>query len=843
MPDGTDRSFLDTSPGNRDETGSVISFPGTHPPKGRPPDNLPLELSTFIGREREVAKVERLMAGDTRLLTLYGSGGSGKTRLALAVAQRMVDRFDDGVWWAELAPLPDPDLVAGTLASALGVREVPDRSLADVLVEHLKPRKTLVVLDNCEHLVEACAELAAALLRACPELRILATSREPLRVVGEIVWMVPGLSLPVDHQPASAVELGRYEAVRLFVERARATNAGFELTEQNASAVTGLCRKLDGIPLAVELAAARARALAVEQISEKLENPLGLLTTGSRTSAARHQTLRAALEWSYDLLDEQERELLNRLSVFAGGWDLEAAEAVGAEVPTQAGLVLDLLSALVDKSLVVAEDIDEEDTSYVRYRMLEPVRQFAREKPEESQEAPEVLQRHAEHYLAFAETAEPELLGAAQGGWLGRLRAELGNLRAALAWSLEPGEDARDRAELGLLLAAALWRFWDMQGFHEGKRWLRAALERDPGGLPALRAKALGGLGWFLLFQQEYEPAIAVLEEAADLHKELGDESGAALALAHLGFAVLHGGFVERVPAFVDEGETLMREDLEGHARTFLRVALACAAVEEGDYDSAASQLEESLALSRELGDTRNIGYSLYLLGMTALLQGDLDRGEALLDECILLVQELDYKLGGAYILLGLGKVAALRGRPDRAARLWGAAEALREQLGMSISHFDLVHSGYERDLPSVRAALSEASFEAAWAEGRAFSPEQAAEYALGKVEDPPTAVPPTVAYVPEQASTTGTPAETAEAETITAAGLRVLALGPARVEKGVSPLDSPDWTHKTQELHFYLLSHPPAPRSRSGSPSGPMPPPPNSVAASTIPSTACARR
>jgi len=561
VPDGTDRSSRDVSPGNREETGTVISFPETHLPKGPPPDNLPLELSTCIGREREVAEVERLMAGDTRLLTLYCSGGSGKTRLALAVAQRMVEGFEDGVWWAELAPLSDPDLVAGTLASALGVREVPDRSLVDVLVEHLEPRKTLLILDNCEHLVEACADIAVALLRACPQLRILATSREPLRVVGETVWMVPGLSLPDGHQRSSVGELGRFEAVRLFLERAKATNAGFELTEQNASAVAGLCRKLDGIPLAVELAAARVRALAVEQISEKLEDPLGLLTTGSRTSAARHQTLRAALEWSYDLLDEQERELLNWLSVFAGGWDLEAAEAVGAEDPTQAGLVLDLLSALVDKSLVVAEDIDEELTSYVRYRMLEPVRQFAREKLEESPEGPEVLQRHAEHYLALAETAEPELLGARQGGWLGRLRTELGNLRAALAWSLEPVEDARDRAVLGLRLAATLWRFWDMQGFHEGKRWLRAALEKDPGGFPAVRAKALSGLGWILLFQQDYEPAIAALEEAVALHKDLEDESGAALALANLGFAVLHGGYQERVPTFVQEGEALMRED------------------------------------------------------------------------------------------------------------------------------------------------------------------------------------------------------------------------------------------------------------------------------------------
>ena len=304
--------------------------------------------------------------------------------MALAVAQEVVEGFEDGVWWVELASLSDPDLVAGALASSLSVREATDRSLTEVLVEHLKPREALVVLDNCEHLVEGCAVLVDALLRACPDLKILATSREPLRVVGEAIWMVPNLSLPDPQQQLATGDLGRYEAVRLFVERAEAADAGFGLTERNAKAVAVLCGKLDGIPLAIELAAARVMALTVEQISQKLEDPLSFLSTGSRTAPPRHQTLRRTLEWSYELLDEQ--ELLRRLSVFAGGWDLEAAEAVGAEDPLQAGRVLDLLSPLVDKSLVVAE-ASPVDAGELRYRMLEPVRQYARERIEESPEA------------------------------------------------------------------------------------------------------------------------------------------------------------------------------------------------------------------------------------------------------------------------------------------------------------------------------------------------------------------------------------------------------------------------------------------------------------------------
>jgi non-specific serine/threonine protein kinase len=686
-----------------------------------------LELSSFVGRQREIAEVEALLS-EHRLLTLTGPGGSGKTRLALAVASRLGDQFEDGVWFVELAPISDPDLVAWAVAQTLMIAEESGRPLADALARDLAATELLLVLDNCEHLVEACAALADALLKACPHLHILATSREPLRISGEASWSVPGLSLPDPGSLPPAEELTNFEAVRLFVERAREAHSGFALTEQNAPALTRLSRKLDGIPLAIELAAARTRVLTVEQILERLEDPLALLTSGSRVAASRHQTLRATLSWSYDLLSEAERALFRGLSVFVGGWDLEAVEAVGSDEPAEAVQVLELLSALVDKSLVMAEAQAE---GTLRYRMLEPIRQFARDKLQESGEEPEVRRRHAEHYLAFAETAEPELLGPDQGQWLGRLRVEFGNLREAHSWSLEPGQEGA-RARLRLQLAAALWRFWELEGLKENKVWLKSALEKDPGGFPAVRAKVLVGFGFILIFQGDYGGAIAALEEAILLYKEIGDRFGTAFALGNLGYAALHGGYRERVSAFVEEGEALMREgDLDGHTRAFLRLILASAAVEEDDLDSAVAQLDESLALCRKLGDLRTVSQSLFTLGMVELMRDDLDRGAALLDEGARMTGELGYRIGGVYYVWGLGKVGAMRGRPLRAAKLWGAAEALREDMGMSLSYFDLAASDYEQDLAAVRSTLGEASFEAAWAEGRTMSPEQAMEYAL----------------------------------------------------------------------------------------------------------------
>ena len=761
-----------------------------------------------------------MLGGDTRLLTLYGSGGSGKSRLALAVAQEVVERFDDGVWWVDLASISDAKLVPLALAQALSVREVPDRSLAESLAEYLAPREALVVLDNCEHLVYGCAALADALLRRCPYLKILATSREPLRVSGEAIWMVPSLSMPDPQRRPPGEQVMSYEAVRLFVQRAREANAGFALTERNAPVVARLCWKLDGIPLAIELAAARVRALSVEQISERLENPLSLLTTGSRTAEPRHQTLRAALEWSYELLDEQERALFERLSVFAGGWDLEAAEAIGADGSLEADLVLDVLSRLMDKSLVVAEESVDDDAS-LRYRMLVPVRQFGREKLEERTWAQDVLRRHAEYYLDLAERADRELMGPDQGRWLTRIRSELGNLRGALAWSAEPYQE--DRAELRLRLVAALGRFWGREGFEEGKWWLQLALESDPGGFPVARAKTLGELGFILLFQQTYGPAIAALEEAVAIYRELGDETGAAFALANLGQAAVHGGYHERLPAFERGGGELLEEGLEGPPRAYLLVILGMAAQGADNLDTAASRVEAGLALCREFGLLREASMSHFILGNVELDRGHLDRGVALLREGARIARELGDMLGTAYYVWGTGRVAVLREHPARAARLWGAAEILREQMGMTLSPFDLARSDYERDLAAVRSTLDEASFDAAWAEGRALPPEQAIDYAIDEMTSPDEAIPSdesppaqpiaerveAVEYALEERAEPHGKAEDTPSPDSSVDVLRIFALGPARVEKEGHALESPDWIQKPRELLYYLLCHP----------------------------------
>ena len=716
--------------------GSARVQPSSPRFRGRRPDTLPLERTSFVGRGREVAEIERLLS-ERQLVTLCGPGGAGKTRLALAVARDLVEAFEGDVWWVELAPISIPELVPRAVASALGVPESPDLSPAEALVANLQGRRAFLVLDNCEHLIEACADLADVLLATCPDLTLLATSREPLRVQGETNFMVPILSVPDPGLSLATRELAEYEAVRLFIERAGAVDSEFALTERNAPAVVRLCDRLNGIPLAIELAAARTRVLSVEQILGKLDDPLSLLRSGGRTVAARHRTLRATLQWSFELLDEAEKALLCRLSVFVGGWDLEAAEAVGTGDAVEAGLVLDLLSALVDKSLVVVE----ETGGALRYGMLEPVRQFGREELHGSPDEPEVRFRHAEHYLALAERAEPELVGPDQGLWLGRLRTEFANLREAHSWSLEPG-DEEERAWLRLRLPAALWRFWGGQRFEEGKRWLQTALQRDAGEFPATRARALDGLGFILVFQQDYGQAIEALEGAIALYKELGDRSGAALALANLGYAALHGGYMERVPAFVQEGEALMRGDLEDHARAYLRVIMASAAMGQGDFDSGVAQVEEGLALCRELGDLRNTSMSLFILGMARLAAGDLDQGASSLEEGAQITRELGDSLGGAYYLLGLGKLAAMRGMPIRAARLWGAAEAHREQMGMALSTFDLAASGYEQDLAAARSALDRATFEAAWAEGRETSADQAIKDFLEEPA-PDEAVPP----------------------------------------------------------------------------------------------------
>jgi predicted ATPase/DNA-binding CsgD family transcriptional regulator len=697
----------------------------------QPENNLPLQLTGLVGREREISEVGRLL-GEARLLTLTGPGGSGKTRLALAVAFEVVEKYEDGVWLVELASLSDSELVPEAVASVLGVREATGTPLLGTLAEHLRSRSMLLVLDNCEHLIEASASLAEALLRRCPDLSILATSREALGITGESIFAVPPLSLPDPRRLPDPEMLARYEATRLFFERARAVKHDFSLTGGNAVAVAQVCYRLDGIPLAIELAAARARVLSVEQISARLDDSFGLLSGGGRRSALAHQrTLRAAMDWSHDLLSSEERILLRRLSVFAGGFVLEAAEAVGTGEGIEEAGVLDLMGSLVDKSLVLTMEQDEE----ARYRLLETVRQYASEKLEETGEADGVRRRHARYYLALAEEAERGSSGPDQARWLERLEAEHDNLRAALGWSLGGGG-----AEVGLGLAAALWSFWYTHGhLSEGRRWLESAvLENDPLRTRA-KARALGGAGYIALFQGEYEAAKALLEEGLLLYRELEEKEGIASSLIYLGFvAVLGERDLETVPALYEEAVGLGPEIEDRRVVANLLLFQGLITIGQGDYERAAELHEEALVLFREIRDVQGMGHCLNNLALVAVIQGEYDEASTLIRENLLIATGSDYKLIIYYSLLGLGLVAASREQPARAARLWGAVEAMEEVFGIRITPLARSATNYESHLAASRSRLGEAAWEATWVEGRAMTPEQAVEYALEPPQEAP---------------------------------------------------------------------------------------------------------
>jgi len=723
--------------------------------------NLPAARTTFVGREREMLEVKRTLAM-TRLLTLTGVGGSGKTRLALEVARDLVGAYPEGVWVVELASLSEGDLVPQAVASALGVQEQPAQPLLDTLAEALRVKEMLLVLDNCEHLVEAAASLVDALLSSCPHLHVLATSREALDVAGEVRWAVPSLSVPASRSSLTAQELEGYASARLFLERASDRRPGFAATTENARAVAEICRRLDGIPLAIELAAARVGALSVEQISERLEDSLKLLTDGGRTTVPRQRTLRGALDWSYELLREQERVLFRRLSVFAGGWTLEAAEAVAPGEGVDQHSFVDLLSELVDKSLLVVETTGE---SRVRYRLLEPIRQYVREKLEESGEAEAVQRRRASFFLALAEEAGAALRGSEEGAWLDHLEAEHDNIRAVFSYSLVGGDPG-----LGLRMAAALWWFCHVRGYYsEGTTWLEGALAGKGAENPTARAGALIGLGHMLSDRDDFLRAEECLEEALALYERVGDLGGVAEALNALGWVTFQEG------DDLGQGKVLLEESLaaareSGNRRVIPSVlnGLAHIAIENGTLElarklwgdalllnrnqgrasvtssilfnlgyielaarevvQAIDLFAEALSLSRELGHKYLVASCLLGLGMAATLQGEPRRGEALIKEGLQINLELGSKSAIAEFLEGLAEAAGALGQDLRAARLWGAAAALRKTLDWP--WWTVERRLHEPLLEAARSRLKTA-WDAAFDEGQAMDLEEAATYAL----------------------------------------------------------------------------------------------------------------
>jgi predicted ATPase/DNA-binding CsgD family transcriptional regulator len=726
MSDANPGSSLDAPLRDASEggPGPLQTFPERE--SRRPPNNLPLGLSSFVGRGKELAEVKRLLY-DNRLVTLTGPGGCGKTRLALVAAGELEGGFEHGVWFVELASLVDPSLVQGAVASALGVREQPGGPSTETLSGYLRTKKMLLILDNCEHLVEACAVLCEALLRTCPNLRILATSREAFGVAGETRLAVPPLSLPDPRHLPAAEDLARYEAADLFLDRAKAVKPGFALTGRNAMAVAQICYRLDGIPLAIELAAARVKVLSVGQIAARLDDRFVLLTDGGRTALARQRTLEAAMDWSHGLLSGGERTLFRRLSVFAGGFTLEAAEAVGSGLPSdeepEQVEVLDLLSRLVDKSLVVAGEQDGES----RYRFLETVRQYAWEKLERSGEEAEIRRRHAGFMLALAEEAVPGLKGPRQGEWLERLETEHDNLRSVMRWLLEEGD-----AEAAARLVWALWLFWFHRGHQdEGRGSIEGVLAKGdalPAGLRAKMLYADGAMSWGL---RESSDTIRLLEESRALFRRAEDRHGEALALAAAGVPTLQHGDAERATSILEEGIELLREAGDKWETSFMLAHLGMIYLDRDESARATRHFEESLALSREVGHKFSGSVSLTNLARAAEARGDHERAAGLYAEGLTLAVELSDKANAAYCLEGLARVSSARGDHEHAARLFGAAEAFLEAAGDPLYAHAQDRALYERAVEALRSRLDEEAFRVAWSEGRATEMERAVEYAL----------------------------------------------------------------------------------------------------------------
>ena len=726
--------------------------------------NLPEQLTSFIGREKEIEEVGELLA-KTRLLTLTGSGGCGKTRLSLQVASRVLDQYRDGVWFVEFAALTDQGLVPNTVAAALGLSEQPGKAIDQTLVDYLKPKQLLLVLDNCEHLLLACAQLAEAVLRHCPSVVVLANSREGLAIGGELVYRVPSLSLPNPKEPQTPVSLSHFESVQLFVERAVQVQRAFAVTAQNAQALASVCQRLDGIPLAIELAAARLRSLSVEEINGKLDQRFRLLTGGSRTALPRQQTLRSLIDWSYDLLNEPEQALLCRLAVFSGGWTLESAEVVCAGGVVLEGELLDLLTSICDKNLVVAEQKDR----VTRYRFLETVRQYARDRALESGEVEWWRDRHLAHFLSLAEEAEPHVSGLEQQAWMNRLEAEHDNLRAALEWS----SSATGNSEAGLKLAGALWYFWSLRGHaREGRNWLAATLaagiERQSA---SVRAKALHAAGCLALVDANTSSVWDLGQESLTIRRELGEWEGVANTLDLLGHVMCSRGDFQASLSFYHESLSIQRElgnqkkvgvallslsmlafaqGDHAHARVLAEESLAIfrqhgsppttiagalrwlgrIAFQQRDYAFAAALAEEGLRLSRELGHQREIAYSLDLLGLLAEHESDYPTALAVRKRSLAIWRELGNYLSIAKTLEALASVHSALRDGVRCALLWGAAERLQEEVGT------IILPGYppqpEHLIATARAAMGDdEAFDRAWQEGRELTIEQAIELAL----------------------------------------------------------------------------------------------------------------
>lgn len=754
-----------------------------------PPHNLPLQLSSFIGREKEQRDIAKLVVRN-RLVTLVGTGGIGKTSLALQVGHRLLNEHPDGVWFVALDSLSDPALVPQTVAAVFDIRERSDRPILELLTHALSMKTILLILDNSEHLLDACAQLITALLQACPNLKILATSREALAMAGEAIYRIPSLSVP-EHRKLSLEKLSEYEAIRMFAERAALVQSTFQLTEKNIRAVAAICRKVDGIPLAIELAAARVNILQVDEILHQLEESFQLLANQSRTTSPRHQTLQASMDWSWGLLDEVERVFLRQLSIFAGGWTLEAAQAVCD------GNVLDLTSALVKKSLIVVQQTSHD----TRYRFHEIVRQYASKKLIESGDKNRLHTWHLGYFLGLAEQAELELRGPSLVDWMERLNEERNNLRIALHWA-----DKID-VEAGLYLSSRLMRYWESSNLPEGRRWLENFINK-PGSkdFPLARAHALNTYSWLLTWLQQFERAFSVAEEslalfraagerhgevdvlislenmyqfkddigtalrlgrqalalaealgdrwrqanallylgwnyhnleqrfkywekAIHLYREVGDQITLANLLGLLGqFRVLHGDF-ELGERCVDEALRLWQANRRANIWDNPRVTKSLIAMMKGEYEQAAALLREVMISAQERGNRMSYLWAQVRLGHILLRSGTLTEAHEVLAETAENFGKDGYTIGAIFALEGMADLFMTVGKVEYAARLIGWADLTRQKIQDTRPNYE--QANVDKVIAACLAKLGEAAFSDAYEEGQQMTLQEAVAYAL----------------------------------------------------------------------------------------------------------------
>ncbi|MGH2662698.1 MAG: ATP-binding protein [Actinomycetota bacterium] len=682
------------------------------------PNNLPSQISRFIGREAEIRGVEEVLEG-TRLLTLTGPGGTGKTRLALEIAHRQLPRFQDGVWFVDLSAVTDPSVVPTEIAIAIDATRDPGASVFECLEEHLRDRTLLLVLDNFEQVLDA-GLAVEHLLSHASGLKVIVTSRSVLSVYGEREYPVPPLRLPEPERRTNVEALAQSEAVALFLDRARAVRPDFELTEANAAAVAEICAKLDGLPLAIELAAVRVNVLTPQSMLPRLDERLSLLTSGPRSLPERQRTLRGAIDWSYQLLGEPERRLFARVATFWGGGTLEAIEAVC--ISELGGDVLDLLGALVDDSLLRRT---ESPGGEVRFQMLETIREFATERLEAESDAADVRRRHARRFLALAVRAEPHLVGADQKRWLDLCDHEHDNIRAALRWSIQAGE-----VRAGQEAAGALWRFWHQRGhLAEGRRKLEHLLHVPEGeGRTPERFKALTGVGGLAYWQNDYPAAERFYTESLEIARELGDPRSTAEGLYNL-------SFIDRIRGNVDEGMAKLRTVLE-MARSIgdRQLAADCLGIlgnqeiREGHPEDGLPMVEEALAIYRELGNLFATGDSLSGLGSLYRILGDNEAATAAQRESLEIFVEVGNPTGIAMVLEEMAMIAAMDGRLERDLRLAGASQGIKDRTGGG-PPAELMRSG--ESLDEARRGLDPETAERVWAEGLEMGTDKAVAYAL----------------------------------------------------------------------------------------------------------------